>query len=211
MSKLRIPLIFAFCHFAITNASGAVVVYNFSGSITEGGGNVTAGSTFSGEFVINLTQSPTSADPNGVSYSYESFNFELGPDLLQYAPFRGINVDNDGTFAGDRVDIDFLGGTLGGFEFSHGRFRLVDSTNNALYSNSLPFEIDLAKYSFHQIWFYAPGVNIIGEVQTLTATPVPEPTSALALVLGGGLWLKRRNRPAGRARGPVPFHRPAKR
>ena len=72
-------------------------------------------------------------------------------------PASSFLVENNGSFAGDRVVFGTGGITIGGVAFSHGRLlELVDTASNALTSASLPFNTSLAPYNFERILFFRP-------------------------------------------------------
>jgi hypothetical protein len=194
MISLKTIILISVFGFGIqSHSEGALAIYSFSGFVNESGGNIPIGSAFKGRFTFNIWQAGRGPYINGTNYDYTIFEILIGKDHLRYE--GGVfTVDNDGPFAGDRVDVEFGGGSIGGLSFSHGRFRLVDSSNVAIDSMSLPFESDLSRWPFKEVRFYASNVDIIGRINELTYTPVPEPKTSFLVIVVWKVFLIRRKR-----------------
>jgi uncharacterized protein (TIGR03382 family) len=139
-------------------------------------------------FVGYLTVRTDTAFQNNLTstgYRYEELRLAVGSESYLFS-LATLEIDNNGSFAGDRVDAEFsAGGLIGGLPFTHGRLRLVDTTNQALSSTSLVFTTDLSAWQSKEVRFYAQGVDIVGQMSSLTLTTIPAPAASPLLALAG--------------------------
>jgi hypothetical protein len=151
------------------DTAASPVTYVFSGSLITAGGSLTFGTPFSGLLTLDLDQ-PNDADPDFQTYDYTTLSIVVGVETLNV--FNGqFFVDNDGSFAGDRVDIEFGSGSVGGLTFTHGRLRLVNFSNTAITWADLPFNTNLDDWDLKELRIFAEGVDIIGNLDEFRIVP----------------------------------------
>jgi hypothetical protein len=184
LDPARSGLLVATSLWATGTADASVVRYDFTGQITTGGGTVTVGTAFSGYLIVETSPVATSGS-NDASYTFQAIEVTVGSEQFSSSPGT-VQVENDGSFMGDRVDADFDGGTIGGLPFSIGRFRLVDTTSQAISSPTMLLPTNLALWNRPLVIFYTPfPTSIIGEMSTLSMSVVPSPAAAPLLALAG--------------------------
>ncbi len=148
-----------------------LAVVQFSGLTNGASGTIPSGTSFSGEIIFDVTQG-NPGDPNSESYSYQSGKLSIGSSTVLF-PSGGFSVENDGSFAGDRIVFNTGPVTIGGVNYTHGRLlELVDTTSQAIGSANLPFSTDLGKYNFERILFFGSGSDLLGQLNSLSLSRV---------------------------------------
>jgi hypothetical protein len=173
-------------------AHSAELTYTFAGHLTSVGGSLNVGDPFSGSFRFDGSQAGAISGflPTARDYIYDSFDLTIGGST-QHAGPDVFEIDDNGTFLGDRFDLTLDPGTAGGLPYWMGHFRLVNVDDTAISSNQLPLNTNLSDWPFAEVRLYTTYVDIIGHVDSLalSATPtltVPEPATWAIMLLGFG-------------------------
>jgi hypothetical protein len=196
---------------AATAAQAAPITFQFTGTLDSSDVvGYEVGSLVSGEFTYETDTLPTS-EPEPVSDGFQlvvygglsapaSFKFNIGGDAMSFSNVNVVILDNDGLELGSEfLSISGEGATVNGAAGTSGVSLTLGTvgTNPDVLSVALPSTLNLSDF---QGALAMPSGTFISDssgtqmatftVTSLTAAPavaVPEPATALSMLLGLGL------------------------
>lgn len=183
--------------YAIT-ADATIFRYEFSGTISEGHNEIAAGQYFDVTIIASdQTRRTWWESIAGDGYDISYFSLNINGEKIETTS-GNAEIDNNGSFAGDRVDLNSGAGKIGSINFYQARVLLADTSNLAINSYDLPSSLNIIDWQTRKLLIYGnenPDTSgtlinpyeIRGTIDSASVSTIPEPSSMLLTLIAASI------------------------